>query len=599
MRLLVLITCLFVSLSLFAKEERFYLKMKIERELEQDISEKLNTLLAKKLYTLKANVTFKEESKKTGFRIEKYKSTPLMKFDILDESYMKSLGQRDDKEKSLELGEIIVNVYLASSVSDSDTEIIKKLITTSFASFGKLQITYNFNKFEKIAETPPTMIDQLEEHAALFGILVFAILFLALGIGAIYKFYKMGKLTLNAIDQIMVKIEQSAYDSINNTENQKKIEEKENEVVGSAADLMNIKLTKFEGAKRFVQLYQKYPQRASLEIKKWFFASSKIPLYATSLILRYMDIDTLNDFLSHFDATEKKRLKSTLSLRVSSDSYYQADGFIVESLTRLALEPGMVEDELYTLIISQPKESLINIVKEDSQVGSYLLALLPKTLSDEILSEVDVDTFNSIMSSSLEYSQKDLKEKIQGMKDAFNIKTIAQDKEINPILDDAKKLLFKSTEDKENTIFDILASTTSQDDFMKIAIDHFPYDLFDKIPEDLLKQALIAFDNKSRAQYLAVMEEDKRATYLDYLGDSTSKLRDMVELDLNKILEKYELLEEAKKFELVNHRQFIKVARGVMASGINQGQTKKLLAGWVQSKYHLNNEENTNLEAAS
>lgn len=599
MRLLVLFTCIFFSLSLFAKEERFYLKMKIERELEQDISEKLNTLIAKKLYTLKAAVSFKEEIKNKGFRIEKYESTPLTKFDILDESYVKSIGQSEDKETNLELGAIVVNVYLASVVSDANTEIIKKLITTSFASFGKLKITYNFNKFEKIAQTPPTILDRLEKHAAIIGIFIFALLFLALGIGAIYKFYKMGKLTLSAMDQIMVKIEQSAYDSINNTENQKKIEEKENEVVGSAADLMNIKFAKFEGAKRFVQLYQKYPQRASLEIKKWFFASSKIPLYATSLILRYMDIDTLNDFLSHFDVSQKKRLKSTLSLRVSSDLYYQADGFIVESLTRLALEPEMVEDDLYTLIISQPKEKLISIIKEDSRVGSYLLAVLPKTLADEILAEVDVDTFNKIMSNSLDFSQKDLKKQIQGIKDVFNIKSIVRDKEINPILEDAKKLLFKSTEDKENTIFDVLASTTSQNDFMKIAIDHFPYDLFDKIPDELIKQSLIAMDNKSRAEYLVVMDETERANYLDLLGDSTSKLRDMVELDVNKIIDKYELLENAKNFELVNRREFIKVVRGVMASSINQSQTKKLLAEWVQSKYHLNNDEDINIEAAS
>ena len=592
MRLFTAVFILIISICSFAKEESFYLKMKIERDLEQDIADKLNTILAKELFTIKADVSFKTETKK-GFDLNRYQATPLVKFDVLDDSYMKSIENANRVANDLEIGKISVFIYLANSVSDENTEIVKKLITTTYANFGKLKINYQFNKFEKIIERPKTLFDQMQQYSSLLGIAVFALLFLALGIGAIYKFYKMGKLTLNAMDQIMVKIEQSAYDSINNAENQKTIQEKEKETSEIAADLMNIKFAKFEGTKRFLQFFAKHPEKACIEIKKWFFADSKIPQYATSLIIRSMDIEMLNSFMVYFDEVEKKKLKGTLTLKVSSDAYYLADNFIVESLTRLVLEPGLIDDDLYTQIISQPKETLLEIINNNQQTGAYLLAVLPKTLADELLANVDTEIFNNIMGHSLDFSKKDLNDQIQGLKDAFNVSKISSvKKELNPILNDATSLLYKSSVDKESSLFDVLTSTLNKEKFEKIAIKHFPYELFDRIPGDLVKQALIAMDSSSRSQYFAIVEEEQRDKYFNLLGDEKSKLREMVQLDVDKILNKFELLEDAKKFYETNHRVFIKVTRGVMASNMNLSQTKKLVADWIENKYHQIDEKN-------
>lgn len=592
MKLLITIFILIISICSFAKEERFYLKMKMERDLEQDISDKLNTVLAKELFTIKANVSFITETKK-GFNLNRYQATPLVKFDVLDDSYMKSIEKANRDGNDLKIGKISVFIYLANSVSDKNTEIVKKLITTTYSSFGKLKIDYQFNKFEKILKRPKTLFERMQQYSSLLGIAVFALLFLALGIGAIYKFYKMGKLTLSAMDQIMVKIEQSAYDSINNAENQKKIEEKEKETSEVAADLMNIKFAKFEGTKRFLQFFAKHPEKACIEIKKWFFADSKIPQYATSLIIRSMDIEMLNSFMVYFDDIEKKKLKGTLTLKVSSDSYYLADNFIVESLTRLVLEPGMVDDDLYTQIISQPKETLLEIINNNQQTGAYLLAILPKTLSDELLANVDTETFNNIMNNSLDFSKKELNDQIQGLKNAFKVSKISSvEKQLNPILNDATDLLYKSSVDKENSLFDVLSSTLNREKFEKVAIKHFPYNLFDKIPDDLVKQALIAMDSSSRSQYLAILEEDQRDKYFNLMGDVKSKLREMVQLDVDKILNKFELLEDAKKFYETNHRLFIKATRGVMANNMNLPRTKKLLADWIESNYHQIDEKN-------
>jgi hypothetical protein len=575
--------------------------VKFESEIESNVKRKISRILNEKDYIITTRVSEKEVIKNTSKESSAEEVNPLTKFDLVD-TYI----EEDQKlDKSIEIGKISVQLYLNSTLSEATKTDVKNILSKTLTSIGGVDINYSYENFTKTPKAVEAVkeLPFYEKFPTLTIISAFVSLFLIIILFGFSKFQKIALLAVKALEGI--KLEDSGSHVSGGASSTGQAPIGEGQSVGSSevnginttnrtssttnenhnhSDSMEVLLPSQEGLGRFESYIESDPKDAANLIRQWQMMNTSLSNATVSYVLKSLDFNLLKSFVGQFDKNEKRNIKQIISAPTTSLNIKSIDNFIVTALIDTVIEPSLIGDSDFNKsLFTANIENLVQISEDNPQLGSELLSVLPENVTAQVFDQLNEQTFAKVMSESLNFSKEKLSSNFSQIKLALDSAPTEELEEMSPILKSTEAMLNGASVEKENVIINILVKTKEKEEFQEIMINKFPSELIQDLPEEIISKTVLSMNMNICVNLLSVFSEDEKTTILDIIGPKESKIRDIYEIELSRIMRTPILLESLKAKEESLRLDYKESLRNTISK--NASIVSPMLNEWIDKKY--------------
>lgn len=591
------------------KADVFMNSVQLEDSIEKNIKEKISNIISDKDFIISVQVIpLKEENKKS--KRGKNKKTlinPLMKFDLSDEvsDYQETATNKEFKIKTID-----ASIYLNDKLTENVRSNVKLVLEKSFVKLGPYSINYTFKEFTKTENIYGEKVEKLpfyKEYNVYILVASLILIFILLTLFGISRFQKVGLLLVQALEKIKPETEINGGPSVafggaaggaatstshsevkttysqDNSDIQTKTFEHESH---SEKNSVEVIMAKTEGVNRFISFVKEDVKKSSNQIRKWQLLGTTVSRQAIGLTLNSLDFPDLKKLMDNFTEQEKKSLKLAKSLLTIDSNIKEIDNFILAEMVDVVVEPPVISDlELQESIFSCDKEKIAQVVQEDPSIGADILSLLPESVANDICKSLDKATFATVLSESLSISKEQEEQRFSKIKEKLQSSEEEAVETLSPLITNSMALLSVVDRNKEESIIDFLTKVKEFDEMEEILLNNFPASLTHNLPGEVTKSVLITLDIKARVAYIALQDIAKRSELLELIAPPESKIAQMHEIELAKIIEKdgpiQQILDDKKQIE----DSFNYVLRNLVRSGSHREEVLEVLRPWLQDKY--------------
>ncbi len=290
-----------------------------------------------------------------------------------------------------------------------------------------------------------------------------------------------------------------------------------------------------DGLERFRKLLIEGPERAAALVKQWTRAPGRGASEALTLLPRRLEaaeLESLIGFLSSTDRREwKKQLMATFGKKELDIALDFLSSQIVESL--IAVSP-VADVEFKKALADLKLSECLELCRQDSRAGAVLVNLLPSAQVVRLFSIMPPDLANSLTVESLRLSDEDIQKGCRSLGQV--IATMQGKRNVRPFAERASELLKGVGPEKETAILRALAEAGEFEMLEIAARQSFPSELVTRLPAQILKSCLDTLPLARRAELLVAVEEKDRDVLIGAIGAQGSKLREMIELELQQVM---------------------------------------------------------------
>lgn len=565
----------------FAKTSLMDLEWK-KIELEKVLSERIKNLLLNEsvegisiidvqIQLDKDSFSKVNEEKKSGIKFSGNSNfTPMVKFD-LENDVIETNKNISTPEVDIDIYKYIssinVAIYIDTKVQPEKKDLVLTFLKNNFSNYSGVQINYDFK--EAISSPKkPIYLDPRTQDYALY------VLISILGISALIF---ASRILFKGFQSVA-----SSFDRINDGMQSARMKEEE---VAEGKDSTQIEMTKmsfkkYEGIKKFKELLDQNPEEAASVLKGWLNSSGtfeKTSIYMLTRHLGMEDLQKLYKFMGHRFRYRLGKFKHT----PKDSDFVQADAFLQEQLSSFVLLGERLKDNgLKCHILESSDEIVRKIVENNTEAGAYLLSFLSPAHSSRVVRELKEDAFMKIMSTVIDQDMpesiaEDLKSKLSSLNEPLN-------RRLPLIFENIEEHLSQANPQREQAIFKMAIDYLEKDQLIEIGLKFFPVFLCAKFSAPSMYTVLLKMAPKDKINFLFIQEDGHRNSLLDHIGKPGSKARDVIEVDLHRILENQELQIELRSRSDKIWYTFAQSARKILS--INPKMNKEaheILLGWI------------------
>ena len=435
-----------------------------------------------------------------------------------------------------------INLVLDNSVTDSKKDIIRRTIIGLTATFGQQAPDVSVEKAELVT-APPSPAPPPEEKPwgvkqwliELKNLIIVFIAVVTLGVFALL-IVSRNQRTENrkvAILEAQNAREEAAA---------QKIAEAQEKLAKGDEDLVEDKPKDVEedvpskGFERFETLLKAAPEQAGTLIRQWIRAPGQGAKEALALLPQVYSTEQLLAIFQQLNVEDRKEWKKLLGTKVDAAGRKKAELYISTQIVESLLVPNPEMDpELQKMLAEIKVTECVEITLQNPELGAVMASLLPTAQVSLMFALLSVDTANAVTLASLKISDQDLRLKSDALKAAVSSLKAKEKSGVVPFMDKAVDMLQEVSPEKELSIFNALAQAQEFKLLETAAKKFFPTELLLKLPEKLIKNALERLLLARRADFIYSNSEENRALLMDAFGKSGSKIRELIDAEMEQI----------------------------------------------------------------
>lgn len=340
------------------------------------------------------------------------------------------------------------------------------------------------------------------------------------------------------------------------------------------------------GFEKFRELLKESPDQAAGLVKRWLKTPSKEISEALALLPRTLSTEEFLTLFKYLTLENRKTWKRILSSTPVADRMDSASQFMALQIVDTLIAPAVAVDETLEKLLSEIEitESLA-VASENPEMGGLLINLLPSLQVAQIFSLMKPDLANAVTLSSLNFSESDLLSKTPTLKEAIQRVKSQAKPESTPFMDKATEMFSTLDPEKEGTVFQALAQSGQVDLLKTTAQQFFPAELVLQLPGPVIKASLDRLPLSRRAELLMSLDESSRGLLLEAAGAPGSKVRDLVELELQQVQADPVRTRRTQKGKSQYWREFVQLVRlRLQSNELAAEQAEPILNAWLSQK---------------
>ncbi len=336
------------------------------------------------------------------------------------------------------------------------------------------------------------------------------------------------------------------------------------------------KLVEIEGAdtgyERFKKLMATDPEMASGMVRQWITSAEKNgPFEALLSLPQFVDPKALMNLFSYLTLMERKAWKSILGERVSGPTAVEAklaDAFISRQIVDAIMIPTPVSDvEFKGLLQTLTFKDCFSLISSEIELAPALINFLPTAIVSRVYALLPQEQADQITLLSVKMKESEIQAKVETLKQ--KVRDLASGKTVisgTPFVENIAELLRTVSGEKEKSIWNALIEAREVSVIRGAALKVFPAHLILKLKPGVLKQAIDRFNTVKKAEFIYLQSEQDRKFYLEICGKEGSKVRDMIEYELNQIpsneIRKQKVMKQAGLLQ----REYQDIIRGLVVT---------------------------------
>lgn len=479
---------------------------------------------------------------------------------------------------------IVIDVKLDNYLGEETKKTVEEILNSVSLSFGKAkaEIKLSYIDMKEMKKEIEKKRDQQNREfyewigklGAPVGIIIAVIL---LGIFALVIFKKYAELHEKQMEMLKNQMMQQAPAQPNKDEEDKKEKEQTAASVSSVSEEESV-----NGLERFRAILKTSPMEASLMVKKWINEPIKLHQLALKCLVKELDSDELSSLFSSLSMEERKEWKKIISKPSKEEELKEAKKFIGIQVVQEMIIPNTITDhEMIELLLKVKPEDCAELVKEDDQLGSFLLNVMNTKFVSKMLNKLSSDEMQTIIRAgmNLTLQQADLITDDLRAK----LKSIVRTETMSPMIEKIMELIPVAAMDKERALYSSLVETGNIVAVVDLAKRNLPYDILFTMPDVLMKNFIQSYPREKRPEIFYMAEDDKK-DWIKNLIAPNQKSQDMLSLDLEKYQTNSSLneritvgIDQVKKDFLDHCRQQIKQNPSL------QRDLEPVILNWMES----------------
>ena len=491
---------------------------------------------------------------------------------------------------------VTINSYVPKFVLDAGKDQIEKQLKAIAKISGQTQISVTVEELVTpkvvVQEEPWSIRKWLIEFKELLGLVLGALVlsFFAVFIGFIvmgaYKKIETKKL---AVMEARNTLEAEKSKKAEEHEELEKVstQAKEAGATDDSEDWGDIDGVD-SGFNRFKDILATDPDAASGMVRQWIQHPAKNgPLEALLTLPQVVDSKALMGLFSLLTLDERKTWKTTLSERISGPSPGEvkcADRFISREIVELLIIPHQVSDvEFKKLLQSLTFKDCVSLVMNHTQYAPILINYLPTAIVSRLYTLLPKEKADEITLLSVKFKESDFAQQLGEVKKIVqSIVTGTGAAGGTPFVDNISELLRTVSYARERSIWTALLDAGEVNVIQVAATKVFPCHLVTKLPAELLKRAIDRFNTAKKADFISGLPEQDRKFYLEVCSKGGTKLREMLDYELNQIETNEVRKKKNSKYANQLQKEYLDIVRSFVISDEHvQDIATELVNHWI------------------
>lgn len=343
-------------------------------------------------------------------------------------------------------------------------------------------------------------------------------------------------------------------------------------------------------------LLNKTPKDVVHLIRRWIRNPEVGSVNALTILPRVLVSDDLQKVFNGLELSDRKEWNTIISSNSDFADYQVAEKFIANQIIEfLLISESIIDPELKSLVEDLKIEEIVEIATKNPTEGAFLASVITQSQLANLFSMISSETADALMKASIKLKSEQLQS--AGSRVKNSIESTRKNRKMTsiPLLERTTELLRHVTADKEMPIFEALAAAGELELLQVAARSLFPSVLFKKLSDEVIKACLDLLPLNRKVDLIFSREDEERGVFLNSLGKPGSKIRDMMELELQQLG-----LDELRKRRVQKNRntiwgEFLSLAREYLnRNEIAQQQASEILNVWIQEFYKKNFGGNVN-----
>lgn len=453
------------------------------------------------------------------------------------EAWQKFISEYMDNYDLFKLLEsVTVSVKLDNYLGDDTKTTVEELINGLNLQYGsakaKIDISYIDMK-EMKKELDKRKLNRQRELFEWIGRIGqpvgMIIAVLLLGIFAYFIFKKYAELQEKQLEMMN---QQMAQQKIEQNQEKKK---EDDEAIGAdvlAGHAGTVEDAREDGMERFKAMILNNPIESSLMIKRWIKEPTRMNQNVLNLLVKELSGDQLAKVFESVTLEERKTWKRYIGKALKPHDIVNAKRYIGNQVVQEMIIPNTITDtEAVELLIRiNPEESAL-FCKEDPKLAAILMSVMNAKFLSKMMDNLSQDTIQALLKESFTLNN----ERINGMLSEFKSKLSKHVRidTASPFMEKLIELIPLSSPQRERTLYESLAQSSSPEKVLDIARNFFPSELLFKMPDLMLKSFVQTFPREKRPEMVLILEGKDKQKFMDVIAPN-QKSRDMLNLDLEK-----------------------------------------------------------------
>lgn len=338
------------------------------------------------------------------------------------------------------------------------------------------------------------------------------------------------------------------------------------------------------GLERFRTVMQHHKSDAILQMKEWIQSGGTQESEALKALVQVLSDGELTEIFKLLNIDERSSWKTMLDGEMTKEEIAKSFVFIGNELIKKMMVPSLIDDyEICDLLLSVSAEDASKYCVKYPSLGVVFANVLSAKVISEMFKMLPHDVAVNIIESSTVFKREEIMQQMPMLKELL-IKA-KESKERPPFLKRIIDILPTAKPDIERRLYTTLLTHLSVDEASSIALSVLPSEIVDRLPGETFKEVMGVMSQDDQVFYLACLNENSRERQLDRFAPTGSKIRDMLEMELEGLLGndvQMKRLTGERKAEVMQN--FLKAARNYLSK--NAGAKKEVwpvTREWLES----------------
>jgi len=568
-------------------------KMALEKDIKEKFSSAVGTVLEKNEFVIEVKVLLKN-NQQTLFPVlgkskKRRKDTLFIeKFDLT--TPLEIIDKRGSIEARLDT--IDLEILIDKETRPIKIRMVKALVKRLSRPVLGVEPVITYTSMPIIAPPLPkikpkemTWLERLKEWLVTLknpiGLMFASILLFILGWLLVSRLLAFGNRFLTTLKEVF------------NPEIEESFEDMDESISDDVQDDLDSGELVLAGYNKFLELLENNADEALLLVRRWLSIKMDGSEEALTIIVRQSTTQQLIYLFENTTLEERKEWKHMLLTNLSLNKLRKGDNFIESQiLDDHLLPPPALDSETKKILSEMTPEECANVAHEDMEIGAILLNVLPAGFIVRVYEHLDAEDIEMLADYGMRYTESLLEEKKTRLKDLLMEHHIPEENIKAPFLEKITDLIPVVSSTSERALFHSLMNNNQIHLLKETAHKYFPSELLENLPNEILRTSFLKYPTKRKIEFLLSRDEEQRNFYLDILGDETSKVRELLDVDLSTGLEDEFIMQKMQENSDQIWVDFIAFMRTQLRHDINaKDDMERVINEWIQTTVNLDDND--------